>query len=440
MIAGSELVTLQQGDNAVSITQATSDEPANIDLMEVFSVDSDTVFDTTFKYRLDPAAVTSITGEDSTISYCDYTPPPGTCPAPPPPGSGHRRSQMFGDGVLAGDMCGLDTIADRADQVSGACCAGTSTGGSACDAQGALPTSCTYECAATYVPFFDECQHVLVDTIGDQLTAYRNLYSTCIPDDATILMQAVNSAQCAGRSAEWRIQVNSVVGGGPQVQLTEIGLLNGDEQLGAAIIQPTITPQGGWPDGPSHVLSCTNCPNCEQCLNDVRKVAVTPNMSHLTVVSTVRVSMRLRRTHTQAPPTATHCRAYLSTTTIIHLHPRESDWRFTTIRTDFRVLLPSPIVRCLFLFVGRFWKCAYSADTMCALILSLQTIRQLHSGQSLTSSIRSPLRTPRCSSTSNSTVQWLALAPLVPQLPLLPDRFKLRLTPTCAVTATAPTL
>ena len=264
-------MNLNQGDNAISIAQATSDEPANIDLMEVYSADSDTVFDTTFKYRLDPAAVTSITGEDSTISYCDYTPPPGTCPVSPPPGSGHRRSQMFGDGAVTGAMCTLDTIADRADQVSGACCASTSTGGSACDTQGALPTVCSYDCAATYVPFYDECQDVLADTIGDQLTDYRNLYSACIPDDPSILMAAVNSAQCAGRSTEWRIQVDSVVGGGPQVQLTEIGLLNGDEQLGAAIIQPTITPQGGWSDGPNHVLQCTNCPNCEQCLNDVRK-------------------------------------------------------------------------------------------------------------------------------------------------------------------------
>jgi hypothetical protein len=127
------------------------------------------------------------------------------------------------------------------------------------------------------VPFFTECEDVMAGAFASQISEYHNLYDACIPDDPAILMQAINDAQCAGRATEWRIQVDSVVGGGPQVQLTEIGLLNGDEQLGAAIIQPTITPFGGWPDGASHVLGCTNCPNCEQCLNDENPHSGTAN-------------------------------------------------------------------------------------------------------------------------------------------------------------------
>ena len=268
---GSQLITLESGSNTITLAQATSDEPANCDLMEVYSLESDTVFDATYAYRLDATTVSRVTQEDTTIDYCDYTPPPGTCATRQEPGNnGHRRAQMFGAGLQTGTMCDLRTIADRADQVDSACCAQDASENNLCDQ--ALPSTCSYGCAAVYVPFFSDCEDIITSVFKEQLSEYHNLYDSCIPDDTQQLMVAIDNAQCVGRATEWRIQVDSVVGGGPQVQLTEIGFLNGDEQIGAAIVRPTITPP---------IAGCTNCPDCEQCLNDENPHSGTSNCNPL---------------------------------------------------------------------------------------------------------------------------------------------------------------
>jgi hypothetical protein len=116
-----QLVKLEAGSNTISVAQADDvDNHPNVDFMELYSADSDVVFDRNYAYRMDAGAVNRVDQEDSTIDYCDYTPPPGSCaarPSPAGPGGGHRRLQMFGAGEEAGTLCDLHSIAARADQV-----------------------------------------------------------------------------------------------------------------------------------------------------------------------------------------------------------------------------------------------------------------------------------------------------------------------------------
>ena len=181
---------------------------------------------------------------------------------PPPPsttGGGHRRAETIGEPSgavdhrmlqLAGlgrfdtEACGFEDLAARAQEVDMSCCSSTGVEGEAC--QDYLPSKCSYNCAAQFVPFFDDCNGLLSTMMADAMPQYEELAGKCLPKPNVVpdLMATIGSASCVGASDTWRITVSAVQGGGSQVQLTEAAFMLGDEQLGAGMVAPVISPAG----------------------------------------------------------------------------------------------------------------------------------------------------------------------------------------------------
>lgn len=183
-------------------------------------------------------------------------------PPSPVTGGGHRRAetaptvemstsadsrrvlQLAGLGRFDTETCGFNDLAARASEVDMKCCSTTGVDGEAC--QNYLPATCSYTCAAQFVPFFDDCAELLSTMMAAQLPEYEQLAGKCLPKPSAVpaLMSAISTAQCVGASNTWRIIVTGVQGGGAQVQLTEAAFVLGEEQLGAGIVAPVISPAG----------------------------------------------------------------------------------------------------------------------------------------------------------------------------------------------------
>lgn len=185
-------------------------------------------------------------------------------PPTPSPGGGHRRAetvdtptyemnsladgkrmlQLAGLGRFDTESCSFNDLAARASEVDMKCCSTARVDGQAC--QGYLPATCSYTCAAQFVPFFDDCNSLLSALMADQMPEYEQLAEKCLPkpDAVPTLMTTISTAQCVGASTTWRIVVPGVQGGGHQVQLTEVAFVLGEEQLGAGIVAPVIAPGG----------------------------------------------------------------------------------------------------------------------------------------------------------------------------------------------------
>ena len=89
--------------------------------------------------------------------------------------------------------CTMETFTDRADQMNAACCAD----GDACGESG-MPNSCTLDCGQAFVPFFEECNALIVALVDDEMPAFESLDSSCLAIDPAIMWGAVSNLNAQG--------------------------------------------------------------------------------------------------------------------------------------------------------------------------------------------------------------------------------------------------
>jgi hypothetical protein len=95
---------------------------------------------------------------------------------------------------VAQDKCEWDDFYVRAQQVTEKCCGAD---GGACDAAG-LPATCNLECATTFVPFYDECQGMLVELLEDSMDDFDTVAEQCVEQDSTTLFDALLGLRARG--------------------------------------------------------------------------------------------------------------------------------------------------------------------------------------------------------------------------------------------------
>lgn len=84
----------------------------------------------------------------------------------------HRQLQLAGLGRYDSENCGFQDLSARAQEVDMHCCP-TAADGDEC--ANVLPSSCSYNCAATFVPFLEDCASLLSVVMADVMPQYREL-------------------------------------------------------------------------------------------------------------------------------------------------------------------------------------------------------------------------------------------------------------------------
>ena len=94
----------------------------------------------------------------------------------------------------AQEKCEWDVFYQRAQQVTAKCCGDD---GNACDEEG-LPASCGVDCGSIFVPFFEECQQLLVELLEEEVTAFDAVETLCLDQQAANLYRYMNDLETQG--------------------------------------------------------------------------------------------------------------------------------------------------------------------------------------------------------------------------------------------------
>jgi hypothetical protein len=92
--------------------------------------------------------------------------------------------------ILQADECLWDEFIARSDEVQAMCCADGCPEG--------LPTTCELDCAETFIPYYDECQGLLVEMMEDMMEQTHALADTCLDLDGQGLLQHLRDLQAGG--------------------------------------------------------------------------------------------------------------------------------------------------------------------------------------------------------------------------------------------------
>ena len=102
------------------------------------------------------------------------------------PGWGELSNALSG-------TCSWDSFYERTDEVLAACCETEA----ACP--GGIPTSCSVECGQVYVPYYDECQDLILEFAADEIIPFDHLTQQCVTlptDNMFEMIRAMKQTGC----------------------------------------------------------------------------------------------------------------------------------------------------------------------------------------------------------------------------------------------------
>ena len=102
------------------------------------------------------------------------------------PGWGALSSALQGS-------CSWDAFYQRTDEVLAACCE------TAAACPGGMPGTCSVECGEVFVPYYDECQDLLLEFVADEIIGFDHLTQMCValpPDNLFEMIRAMKQTGC----------------------------------------------------------------------------------------------------------------------------------------------------------------------------------------------------------------------------------------------------
>ena len=63
---------------------------------------------------------------------------------------------------------------------------------------GGMPTSCSVECGQVYVPYYDECQDLLLEFVADEIVSFDHLTAQCVTLPSDNVFERIRAMQATG--------------------------------------------------------------------------------------------------------------------------------------------------------------------------------------------------------------------------------------------------